>query len=271
MAPAAADEPQQLLAPPAVALLAVARARDGVVLARLEGKTTSTEELQAYEAALDGLLTRAVVASAMPGWRAEQGLGDEGCVYVQTDTQALIVVAAAVHRRYPERLVQAMLEELAEEVRATQSEVRISGAQAGTLTGSLKGPLRALMRKYNEPAKKDKVSEVREKADRLKSLMQNPKKYSELAKMDQAAEVHEKVDVVKGLMPDNVKRILETHVTIETLENSSTSLTSSANEFLKQSSDLRRQVEARNFRVKLMTVVVASALAVYVSLPFLGA
>jgi len=230
------------LAPPAVALLAVARAEDGAVLARLEDKASEEEELKAFEATLGELLDIAANIPVLPGgWKASQGLGDEGCVYVLADPQGVCVVAAAVRRQYPERMAQALLQELAKEVRLAESEEKIEAAEAEKLTGSLKGKLRVLMRKY-----------------------------SEQAKMDKKTEVHEKVDLVKGLMEDNVKKILETHVTIDSLESKSSSLSTSANLFLKESASLRRQVQARNFRVKLVFVASAAALALYVSLPLLG-
>lgn len=76
------------------------------------------------------------------------------------------------------------------------------------------------------------------------------KTYNDPAALDKTTEVREKVDQLKGIMQDNVKRILETHVTLESLENSSSSMSSQANRFLRQSVDLRRQIQLRNLKIK---------------------
>ena len=43
--------------------------------------------------------------------------------------------------------------------------------------------------------------------------------YNDAGAHDKTTEVREKVDQLKGIMQDNVKKILETHVTLESLES----------------------------------------------------
>mmetsp|Transcript_113958 Transcript_113958/g.285088 ORF Transcript_113958/g.285088 Transcript_113958/m.285088 type:complete len:98 (+) Transcript_113958:3-296(+) len=94
------------------------------------------------------------------------------------------------------------------------------------------------------------------------------KSYSDPAAADKVTEVHEKVDKVKGLMQDNVKKILETHVSIETLQAKSADMTASADQFLKQSVCLKQQVQSRNLRVKAAFAAVTSAVGLYLLMPF---
>ncbi|CAE7892797.1 sybB, partial [Symbiodinium sp. KB8] len=69
---------------------------------------------------------------------------------------------------------------------------------------------------------------------------------------------------------DNVKKILETHVTLESLENSSSSMSSQANKFLKQSVDLRRQIQCRNLKIKAICGTCVAALILYIVMPFIS-
>merc|ERR1719411_2432267 len=96
------------------------------------------------------------------------------------------------------------------------------------------------------------------------------KTYNDAGNQDKTTEVRQQVDELKGIMQDNVKRILETHVTLESLENSSSSMSSQANRFLKQSVDLRRQIQFRNLKVKVICGVCIGAVTLYVSMPFLN-
>merc|ERR1712060_553171 len=95
------------------------------------------------------------------------------------------------------------------------------------------------------------------------------KTYNDAGTHDKATEVRQKVDDVKGLMSDNVKRILETHATMESLESNSASMSSQANKFLKQSTDLRRQIQFRNLKVKVILGVCVGALCIYVAQLFI--
>jgi len=155
---------------------------------------------------------------------------------------AMCVAFAAIRgARFPERLAYGLLQDLLEKTAATETEERLSEAKSGELTISLKGRLKELMKSYSDPAKADKVTEV-----------------------------HEKVESVKGLMQENVKKILETHVSLEVLQTKSDSMSTSADQFLKRSVSLRREVQLRNIKVKVVTAAATSALALYLLLPFLN-
>merc|ERR1719411_908256 len=95
------------------------------------------------------------------------------------------------------------------------------------------------------------------------------KTYNDAGNQDKTTEVRQQVDQLKGIMQDNVKRILETHVTLESLENSSSSMSTQANRFLKQSTDLRRQMQFRNMKIKAIFGLCILALIAYVAQLFI--
>jgi len=233
-------QPQSIgaAAAPAVAMAAVARACDGAVLAQYAERSTSAPELRLFEEALARLMQKAAKLPAYPGWRdrmaAGEGLGD-GQVFVLADARALCVAAVAIRGQgYPERMAHGALQELLGQVHEAVSNEQLSETKAGKLNATLRASLKEVSRSYSDPAKLDKVTEV-----------------------------HEKVERVKGLMQDNVKKILETHVTLDTLHAQSSSMSSSANQFLKQSSAVKRQLEWRNLRVKLLMGGCALAAGIY--------
>ena len=76
-------------------------------------------------------------------------------------------------------------------------------------------------------------------------------KYDQPGNVDKTAQVREKVEAVQGVMHDNVRRILDTHTNLEGLEEKTDSMSRQANQFLKQSVDLRRQMQMRNLWLKL--------------------
>lgn len=235
--------------PPAVAFVAVVRVCDQAVLARVNTKVASREELQGLDGALSQLLQRAQQLPAYPGWHSRQATSsdlevaslDGGCVHALADPQALCLVAVGFRgQQYPERVAQELLRELVKKVCASTSEERLCEAKAGQLTSPLKGALREAIKSYSDPAK-----------------------------VDQVTQVQQKVDEVKGLMQDNVKKILETHVTLETLEAHSESMSVAADVFLKQSSWAKRQAQLRNLRLKCVAAVSVGAVALLLVLPLM--
>lgn len=247
----APPEPQTLGAPaagaPATAFLAVVRAADRVVLAQHSDRGCSAEELRGFEAALKHVLERAARLPAYPGWRDRMPVGEYldlsggPCLYALADAQALCIVAVGVRTQgCSERVAYGLLQELVSKVRLAEPEQRLCEAGPGKLSSSLRGVFKEIMLAYSDPAKVDKV-----------------------------AEVHEKVDKVKGLMQDNVKKILETHVSLEALQTKSETMSASADQFLRQSVGLRRQVQLRNLRVKAVAIACTGALALYLLMPFI--
>eukprot|EP00927_Polykrikos_kofoidii_P003277 TRINITY_DN11307_c0_g1_i1.p1 TRINITY_DN11307_c0_g1~~TRINITY_DN11307_c0_g1_i1.p1 ORF type:complete len:253 (-),score=60.58 TRINITY_DN11307_c0_g1_i1:126-884(-) len=239
----------------AVAFLAVARIQDRAVLATCFDKNVLNEEKKAFEATLNSVVERA--GAAYPGWRERTDCqGCDGVMHAFADASALCVLVAGIRdSQYPDRVALQLLRDFADkvdelmttsssssrrrsghEVLNTSGDELLSEARPGALSTPLRKLMRDLMKSYGDPAANDKTTEVREKVDQL-----------------------------KGIMQDNVKRILETHVTLESLENSSNSMSSQANNFLRQSVDLRRQVQFRNLKIKLILATVVVAFILYLA------
>jgi hypothetical protein len=70
-------------------------------------------------------------------------------------------------------------------------------------------------------------------------------------------------------MQDNVKRILENHADLEQLEQKTSSMQTSANQFLKQSVALRRTMQIRNIKLKVILAIVILAIVLYIIAPFI--
>lgn len=230
-----------MAANPSAVFLAVARVSDGAVLAVRFGTANSKERAE-----LDSGLKRMVKDAsklAYPGWRCRNGGLGEGApsLFGLLDEQATCLVALGVQGMYPERVAHQCLEELAASTRHHVCLARLEEARPGELGPMLREPLRSLLGKYGNPGKIDKVSEV-----------------------------HQKVDELKGVMQDNVLKILETHASLETLEQRSKSMSESATQFLKQSVGLKRQLQLRNLKIKVVTGCCVLALVAYVSLPVIS-
>lgn len=228
---------------PSVAFLAVARAADGAVLASCFDRSAAGDERADLEGVLAALLRRAA-ALAYPGWRDSCRAGPgEGCstVYALADARGLAVYAAGVRGAgYPERVAQQLLRALAERVAASQGEEALLEAGAGSLTAPLKRELRALMGAYEDPAA-----------------------------VDQVAQVHEKVEGLKCVMQENVRQILEAHASVAALQDKSQTMTAAADKFVKQSVNLKRQVQCRDLKVKAMVIAFLCLLVFYLLLPVL--
>lgn len=223
-----------------LAFLAVVRVRDQGVLATYFDKNSLNEEKTSFERELKSLLERAT--SVAPGWKQRAECeGCEGFLYAFADLTALCVLAVGIRdKQYPERVALNCLREFADKVFTAQGTEILEQARPGALSTPLRKTMQDLMKQYND-----------------------------VGKQDTTAKVQGQVDNLKGIMQDNVKQILETHVTLESLQNSSESMSSQANQFLRQSVDLRRQVQYRNLKLKIIMGVCISSLVVYFAMPFI--
>lgn len=214
--------------PPVVAYMALSRISDQAKLAQRAEKM-SAEELLEFEKAHMQLMDRATKLPAYPGWKDKVQVGDDleasGCghVYALADLHAACVIVVGLRKQqYPERVARELQQEVLAKVRMNITEKRLSEAQPGDLTAELKALFKEAAKNYGNPAK-----------------------------VDQVTHVYQKVEQVKGLMQDNVKNILETHVTMETLQGKSHSMSASADKFLKQSVAVKQQAQKRRVRVKV--------------------
>jgi hypothetical protein len=82
--------------------------------------------------------------------------------------------------------------------------------------------------------------------------------------VDKTAQVREKVEQVQGVMQDNVRRILDNHTNLEGLEEKTDTMSRQANQFLKQSVDLRRQMQLKNLKLKLCLGITGAIIVIYI-------
>jgi hypothetical protein len=227
-----------------IAFLALARVEDQAILAQRFDKGTIEVERTTIENSVKTLAQRAARLN-YPGWKDQSQCpaAFDGSVYAMADHQCSFVVAAAVRGGlypYPARIVWEMLGKLMEDVQS--SDLNLTEAKPATLSMSMKKTMQDLMKGYSNPGERDSVTQVQEK-----------------------------VDAVKGMMHENVRKILETHTTLEALQEKSDEMNSSADQFVKQSANLKRQMQVRNIKVKAILAVSVTALGVYVLLPFFSA
>jgi hypothetical protein len=223
-----------------VAFLAIARINDKTVLATCFDKSAINEEKKGFESTLQSLLQRA--GSAHPGWRDRVECREcDGILHALADAQGMCVMVAGVRSsQYPDRVANQLLRDLGDKARNCQGDEILGQAKEGALTPPLRKIMKDLMKSYQDAGTHDKTTEVRQKVDDL-----------------------------KGIMQDNVKRILETHATLESLENNTSTMNQQANRFLRQSVDLRRQIQMRNLKIKVIFGLCVTAVIVYVAQMFI--
>lgn len=214
---------------PVVALVAIVRIKDQAVLAqKADRRATPAKELRGFQAALGGLAQQARELPAPPGWQERrrvdggdgeasesdiEALGSSGCVFALADPKGLCMACVGLRvRRCPERVVQEILDGLVKQVCAIEAEERLLKAKPGRLSAKTKKLMKEVIESYRDP-------------EQVKRVMH----------------VHQKFDQFKSLMHDNVKRIVENHVVLETLQAQRQSIGASADLFLSQSICKRRQ------------------------------
>jgi hypothetical protein len=223
-----------------IAFLAVSRIVDQTTLAQRLDKGTSEAEKKAIHTSLSSLLERAAHLKT-PGWRdLRQCSGAfDGCVYALADPHGAFAVSVGVRGGlypYPARVTWELLKKLSEAVQ--QQELNIHEAKAGMLSVPLKKPMQDIMKNYSEPGDQDAVTQVQQKVDGVKSLMQ-----------------------------ENVRKILETHTTLSALEDKSAEMNNSAVKFVQQSASLKRSMQIRSLKVKVAMLLTVAALGTYALMP----
>jgi hypothetical protein len=81
---------------------------------------------------------------------------------------------------------------------------------------------------------------------------------------DKTTEVRQKVEQVQGIMQDNVRKMLDNQTNVESLEEKTDGMSKQANQFLKQSVDLRRQMQLRNLKLKIIIGIIVTAIIIYI-------
>jgi hypothetical protein len=229
-----------------ISWLAVVRLADGVTLAsHFDGRVNAGQRID-FTACIPKFVATASKLN-YPGWRercvVNGETGDQSeLAFGLVDAKGVVLVTLGISSgQYHDRIAFQLLAQLIEVVNSKATDEVILEASVGQLIELLRPSMRELIRTYSDPSKLDKVIETQEK-----------------------------VDAVKGVMQDNVRKILETHASLEHLQNASASMSQSADKFLKQSVKLKQQLQLRNLKVKALTACCVSALVLYVSTPLIS-
>jgi uncharacterized Zn finger protein len=217
-----------------ISYLSVARVADKAVLASSFSNNISSRERSEIENAFfDFLQTESgVLSGGVRKYKQVSAVG--GKLFIMADQSKTCVYAACVNDpMYPERAAWQLVDEFSQMIQANASE--LDTAPIESLSRVFKKQMRDLMAKYETPANVDKTAQVKEK-----------------------------VDQVQGVMQDNVKRILDTHTNLEGLEEKTDTMSRQANQFLKQSVDLRRQMQLRNLKLKICLGIVIALIFLFI-------
>uniref|UniRef100_A0A0G4IDK5 V-SNARE coiled-coil homology domain-containing protein n=1 Tax=Chromera velia CCMP2878 TaxID=1169474 RepID=A0A0G4IDK5_9ALVE len=216
--------------------LGVGRARDQSILASAFDKMTNSEKNE-IEATFTMYLNEALNTFA-PGSREKRFFGD-GCMYLLADRDMTCIYAIGTRNTsYPERHAFAALADLMKAVTSRTDGATLDSCAPGSITRTVRKELREIMEKFDRPQKFDKT-----------------------------AEVSKKVDDAKDVMQDNVKKMLQTHHNLETLENKTTNLQGSAAQFNTNANTLKRQMWMRNLKLTLILIVVIIAIVLWITIP----
>lgn len=218
-----------------ISYLAAARLKDKSVLASNFSTNISSRERSEIETVFFGVLQGE--GSTMQGGarKTRQVSAVGGKLYLAADASAVCVYCVCINDpMYPERTAWQLVDEFTTKMQQLHGDA-VASAPAESLSRNSKVAMKDLMTKYDNPTSLDKTAEVRQK-----------------------------VDQVQGIMQDNVKKILDTHTNLEGLEEKTDGMSRQANQFLKQSVDLRRQMQIRNLKLKIILGVLMLAIIIYI-------
>eukprot|EP00922_Rhytidocystis_sp_ex-Travisia-forbesii_P049852 GHVS01074169.1.p1 GENE.GHVS01074169.1~~GHVS01074169.1.p1 ORF type:complete len:237 (-),score=33.32 GHVS01074169.1:364-1074(-) len=220
-----------------ILFVGIGRIRDQVTLASSYDRITTQEKSQ-----LEDHFQRCLgdaVSRCSPGGREKRVFGDS-CFFLLADNDLCALYGVACRTKsYPERHAFALLGEVVRLVGSSLEDggdVRsyLNSLPMGGLTKQLRKPLKELTERFDQPTKFDK-----------------------------AAEVQAKVDSTKGVMEENLKKILESHAHIGTLQDKTDNLASSASQFNRSAGDLRRMMWLRKIKVSIILGIVVAAVVAY--------
>lgn len=95
------------------------------------------------------------------------------------------------------------------------------------------------------------------------------KKYGDLAAVDKVAAMGLKVEEVKTVMEGNINRVLQNAENLESVENKTEQLRSTAQTFQKKSENVKKALWWRNFKVKLILFILITCIVLYITLPLI--
>jgi len=153
-----------------VLFVAVARATDRVIVASYVARDGDYNKPQYFKTVSEVLSAPDFEEKVAPGSRYRL-VGDLNAFNFTTDTQKRVYVAITTSE-YPERLVFPMLNEI---IKRFQQELgdKVASAAEGGLNKKAKPLFSGIVREYDDPTKKDKLSAVQAKVEDVRLTMQS--------------------------------------------------------------------------------------------------
>ena len=221
-----------------ISYLACARLKDRAVLASNFSTNISSRERSEIETAFFAALQAEGQTMQSHARKTRQVSAVGGKLYILSDARGQVVFASCINDpNFSDKMAWQMNEEFMKETQAMHGDALLS-APAESLTRASKKSMKDMMAKFDSP--------------------------NGTVGMDKTQEVRQKVEQVQGIMQDNVKKMLDNQTNVESLEEKSDGMSKQANQFLKQSVDLRRQMQLRNLKMKIILGIVITAVLVYV-------
>eukprot|EP00921_Rhytidocystis_pertsovi_P001917 GHVQ01003251.1.p1 GENE.GHVQ01003251.1~~GHVQ01003251.1.p1 ORF type:complete len:246 (-),score=28.64 GHVQ01003251.1:75-812(-) len=188
-----------------ISFVGLGRIRDQALLAGAFDRL-STYEKNSIEANFQTCLSEAV-SRCSPGSRQKRVFKEGTCLYVLADNDlCCLYVVACKTAEFPERHAFALLSEVVRMV--TEHDEHggdvpryLNNLPVGGLTKPLRRALKDVMDRFDDPVK-----------------------------FDRTAEVQAKVESTKEVMEDNLKKIMESHANIRTLQDKTDNLATSASQ-----------------------------------------
>ncbi|KAF8822277.1 synaptobrevin protein [Cardiosporidium cionae] len=161
-----------------------------------------------------------------------------GTIYLLADYDMCCLYSMIINTPdFSDRQAFSFLEEVLSMVEVKESRLSLNSMEKGRLSAVLKAPVRSLIAKY-------------ERNDRF----------------ELTDEVQQKINSTKDIMHENVKRILESSATMESLEQKTQVLSGNSSQFLYSSTNVRRSLWWRKMKVTILICTVGTALLLYLLL-----
>ncbi len=221
-----------------ISYLAAARLKDRAVLCSNFSTNISSRERSEIETAFFAALQAEGQSMQGNARKTRQVSAVGGKLLMMADGRGQIVFTSCINDpNFSDKMAWQLVDEFMREMVTLHGEATLMSAPAESLSRASKKPMRDIMAKYDAPAN---------------------------AGADRTTEVRQKVEQVQGIMQDNVKRMLDNQTTVESLEEKTDGMSKQANQFLKQSVDLRRQMQLRNLKLKIILGIIVTAILVYI-------
>jgi hypothetical protein len=220
-----------------ISYLAAARLKDRAVLCSNFSTNISSRERSEIETAFFAALQAEGQSMQGNARKTRQVSAVGGKLFIISDGRGQIVFTSCINDpNFSDKLAWQLVDEFMKEMVTLHGEATLLSAPAESLSRASKKSMKDMMAKYDSPD----------------------------GSMDRTTEVRQKVEQVQGIMQDNVKRMLDNQTNVESLEEKTDGMSKQANQFLKQSVDLRRQMQLRNLKLKIIIGIIVTAIIVYI-------